>query len=450
MKKLFLNNFLNNKKMKVHKRKISSNSKEEKKKRITISNSPCLKYSFTEFPYESTNIKVNTLTKNKTSKQIQQISKKNFTNMLNLKNKNIKNNKKINTEYLFHENSMNNLIKLKNHEIKKNVSKKKSRMKPQKIIVTMTNDFSFSNSNTPNNLFEDNRRNQRDILKNIFNYKHFRTNTFSSVNSNKNIINLKNNNITKCIIGPKSTKRVINDNFNYKLNELNQRLNNQLNENKDNKNKRYNSIQKIFEKLISLIPEESKLIFKNILIGVHDIINEYYLELKHLKEEYEINKNKLLSLENDNLYNLNIIKEKDLEIENLKKKISGSMSTQEQQIISKSTNSSFIVSLSSDKEKSLEIKKKYYKSNAQNRIEEINKKNIFDLNALYFYDKVIMKSEFNSVPKSNNGDLVPPLDLDFEKIERIKEEKKKENLKEKIKDNKLSFIQKVALSFDLN
>ena len=125
MKKLFLNNFLNNKKMKVHKRKISSNSKEEKKKRITISNSPCLKYSFTEFPYESTNIKVNTLTKNKTSKQIQQISKKNFTNMLNLKNKNIKNNKKINTEYLFHENSMNNLIKLKNHEIKKNVSKKK-------------------------------------------------------------------------------------------------------------------------------------------------------------------------------------------------------------------------------------------------------------------------------------------------------------------------------------
>ena len=327
---------------------------------------------------------------------------------------------------------------------------KKSRMKPQKIIVTMTNDFSFSNSNTPNNLFEDNRRNQRDILKNIFNYKHFRTNTFSSVNSNKNIINLKNNNITKCIIGPKSTKRVINDNFNYKLNELNQRLNNQLNENKDNKNKRYNSIQKIFEELISLIPEESKLIFKNILIGVHDIINEYYLELKHLKEEYEINKNKLLSLENDNLYNLNIIKEKDLEIENLKKKISGSMSTQEQQIISKSTNSSFIVSLSSDKEKSLEIKKKYYKSNAQNRIEEINKKNIFDLNALYFYDKVIMKSEFNSVPKSNNGDLVPPLDLDFEKIERIKEEKKKENLKEKIKDNKLSFIQKVALSFDLN
>jgi hypothetical protein len=126
------------------------------------------------------------------------------------------------------------------------------------------------------------------------------------------------------------------------------------------------------------------------------------------------------------------------------------MSTQKQQIISKSTNSSFIVSLSSDKEKSLEIKKKYYKSNAQNRIEEINKKNIFDLNALYFYDKVIMKSEFNSVPKSNNGDLVPPLDLDFEKIERIKEEKKKENLKEKIKDNKLSFIQKVALSFDLN
>ena len=41
------------------------------------------------------------------------------------------------------------------------------------------------------------------------------------------------------------------------------------------------------------------------------------------------------------------------------------MQLEMKQIISKSTNSYFIVSLSSDKEKSLEIKKKYYKSNAQ-------------------------------------------------------------------------------------
>ena len=61
-----------------------------------------------------------------------------------------------------------------------------------------------------------------------------------------------------------------------------------------------------------------------------------------------------------------------------------------------------------------------------------------------------MKSEFDSVPKKNNGDLIPPLDLDFEKQERLKEEKRNEELMKKIKENKLSFIEKVALSFDLN
>ena len=139
-----------------------------------------------------------------------------------------------------------------------------------------------------------------------------------------------------------------------------------------------------------------------------------------------------------------------MEIEKLKKKLSSSMSTQEQQIISKSTNSSFVNSISTEKEKSIDTKKKYYKSESQNRIEELNKKNIFDLNALYFYEKVTMKSDFNSVPKSNFGDLVPPLDLDFEKIEKMKEEKKKEEIQKKINENKLSFIEKVALSFDLS
>ena len=57
-----------------------------------------------------------------------------------------------------------------------------------------------------------------------------------------------------------------------------------------------------------------------------------------------------------------------------------------------------------------------------------------------------MKSEFDSIPKNNNGELIPPLDLDFEKIER----KRKEELMKKLNEGNLSFIQKVALSFELN
>ena len=446
--------------MKVQKRKASGNSKENKKKRITISNSPCLKFSFTEFPSESSNIKTNTLIKNKTSNLLREITKNNIVNMLSLSNnlnfkkKNIKLNQKINIEGLFHDQSMNNLLKLKRNDGKKTISKNKSRMKQQQIISPMTNDFSFSNSNPSSNVIEDNNKIKKDILKNTFNYQYFKTNTFSNISSNKNIINLKKSNINNQIKyyniqSPKSTQRIF-ENLNFKFNELNDKLNNQLNQFKENKNKRYNSIQKIFEELILIIPEENKKLFQNILIGIHDIVNEYYLELTHLKEEYEKNKKKIISLENEQLYNLKLIKQKDFEIEKLKKKNSGNISIQEQIIISKSTNSSFVISLSTDKDKSLEAKKKYFKSVAQNRIEEFNKKNIFDLNALYFYDKVNMKSEFNSVPKSNNGDLVPPLDLDFEKKEKLKEEKKKEEIKKKLNNNELSFIQKVAMSFDID
>ena len=446
--------------MKVHKRKVSGHSKENKKKRITLSNSPCLKFSFTEFPSENSNIKTNTLTKNKTSNLLQEITKKSIVNMLSLSNylnfkkKSINTNQKIDIDCLFHEQSINNLLKLKRNDKKKISSKNKSRMKQQQLISPMTNDFSFSNSNPSSNFIDDNKKIQKDILKNTFNCQYFKTNTFSNISSNKNIINLKKSNINNQIKyyniqSPKSTQRIF-ENLNFKFNELNDKLNIQLNQFKENKNKRYNSIQKIFEELILIIPKENKKLFQNILIGIHDIVNEYYLELTHLKEEYEKNKKKIISLENEQLYNLKLIKQKDFEIEKLKKKNSGNISIQEQIIISKSTNSSYFVSLSTDKDKSIEAKKKYFKSVAQNRIEEFNKKNIFDLNALYFYDKVNMKSEFNSVPKSNNGDLVPPLDLNFEKIEKLKEVKKKEETKKKLNNNELSFIQKVAMSFDID
>ena len=72
--------------MKGNKNKLSSNSKERKKRRIATSNSPCLKYSFTDFPNDFKNFRVNTLTKNKTSNKIQEITKKHIINILSLSN----------------------------------------------------------------------------------------------------------------------------------------------------------------------------------------------------------------------------------------------------------------------------------------------------------------------------------------------------------------------------
>ncbi len=449
--------------MKVNKNKISGNSKEKKKKRrIATSNSPVLKNSFTDFPNEIKNLRINTLSKNRTSNQIQQITKNNIVNILclsnssNFKRRNISNNNqnKINSDNISQEQITYNLIRIKNNEKRNNISKNKnSKNKPQKVKITVSNDFSFSNHNTPSNIIKEEKKNNKEkILNNNFNYINLRTNTYSNVNNiNKyNTFSIINKENKKNKNENNNNQKIKNDNIQEKINKLNENLKIKLQENKHNKNKKYNIIQKIFEELILILPEENRNILKTILIGIHEVIIEYFSELKNLKEEYEENKKQLIKLENDNIYNMKLIKQKDLEIEKLKKKISCSMTTQEQQIISKSTNSSFVISLSTEKEKSNDRKNRFY-FKSQNKIEELNKKNIFDLNALYFNDKIRMKSDFYSIPKSNNGYLIPPLNLDFEKIKDDKNDIKEvsDNNIQKNK-NKLSFIQKVALSFDLN
>ena len=89
----------------------------------------------------------------------------------------------------------------------------------------------------------------------------------------------------------------------------------------------------------------------------------------------------------------------------------------------------------------------------QHYIEELNKKNIKDLDALYFYDKVVMKTEEKNGPlRDNNGEIIPKLDLDFEKRQRKEQEKLKKVFGNKIqlnKSNSNNFIKKAALSLNL-
>ena len=58
-------------------------------------------------------------------------------------------------------------------------------------------------------------------------------------------------------------------------------------------------------------------------------------------------------------------------------------------------------------------------------------------------DKVIMKFYFNSFPKRNNRDLIPPLYLHFKKIKKLKKKKRKKIENKKLKDNKISFFKKL-------
>ena len=301
--------------MKATKHKEQIKSKDNKK--MKKSTSPYLKYSFTEFSNDNKNLKGNTLSKNETTKHIKQKSRKNITNILcfsktsNLKKRNVSINLKRNYDSISDDQSISNLIKLINNE---KILPKKKLKKSQKLKITVSNDFSFSNI-TPSNI-EDEKNNKENIINSNFNYNNLKTNTCSKVNLNKNNPFLDKEN--KNNLNSNDKKR--NENLSEMFNLLNEKLKTKLNENKSNKNKRFNSLQKIFEELILIIPEENKNIFNTILIGIHDIITEYYLELKNLKEEYEKNKKKIIILEKDNNNNLKIIKQKDLEIEKLKKK----------------------------------------------------------------------------------------------------------------------------------
>ena len=85
-------------------------------------------------------------------------------------------------------------------------------------------------------------------------------------------------------------------------------------------------------------------------------------------------------------------------------------------------------------------------------VKELNKKNLNDLDTLYFFDKIHMNNEVNKVHQqneltpyiNNKGEVVPFLNLNFE--ERRKSGK---NIKKKQVKKEESLIQKLAKNFNL-
>ena len=334
-----------------------------------------------------------------------------------------------------------------------NKSKEKKNLNISKIPLRkkpINSNFSYSIKNVQT---EENKRNSREMLRQNFlnNFpKHSHTNTNTSITFIKNCSASKNYYFDPIKLynesGRSNSKNkhekseIIHKNDNWeKLTNLKEEFNRIENKIKDNlnnnvtysKSKRYNIIQNIFEETIKILPEENKNVFKSILNEIHDVVSDYSKENRRLKEENELFRNKVFSLEKEQILNNKIINEKEKEIEFLKKKI---IFTQEQ-FISQSTNSSVISSV--DKEKN------YYdfKENEDNKIDKFNKKNYKDLDALYFLDKIKMNSDYKFIAQSLNGQVIPPLNLNFEELY---EEEKKKNYE------KLSFIEKVKLSMDLD
>ena len=225
--------------------------------------------------------------------------------------------------------------------------------------------------------------------------------------------NLKNSNTTyyKLNNTNHNSKYNIYDNNsnNYKIMkeiaEIQTDMEKKLKENVTNsKSKKYNTFKHAFETLIKYL---GNTIFKNsnitinhllqkILYGYHEVVNAFSTENKKLKQ---INYNLNEQYENMSkvLFDLNKkYKEKQKLIENLQKKIN---------ILEKGFNKKNIVQNQKNNTSKniniINIGDKYVNKNEQNKkIFELNKQNLEDLDALYFYDKIKEgKKRAISIPK---------------------------------------------------
>ena len=404
---------------------------------------------------------------NNNSSSKSNISRKTVQNYISSKKKStsISNNKhNYNYSFSINQNIINNPKKINDNKTKF-ISFKKSIHRPQKSLHLNT-DLSISrNSNLNYIITEDNtKKENKENIKSDFLAK------FMSKKQNKSYSKIdysKTNDLPTKVNNDSNEEFVIENNEESNIiynktksnnelanifNELESKLTIKLSENKtNNKIKNYSILQNIFEETIQVFPENNQHLLKVLLKGYNDLLNYYISENKNLKDENESIKYKLNILEKESSQQQKSLKEKEKQIEEIKKKTI----YKSQEEVSNSTKGSSFNPSSHDKEIiSLNKKRNSFQQEKQQHILELNKKNIKDLDALYFYDKIIMNTEEKKGPlKDNNGDIIPKLDLDFEKRYKQEQDKIKKVFATKVHHNKShsnsSFIQKAALSFNL-
>jgi len=278
-----------------------------------------------------------------------------------------------------------------------------------------------SNNNTNANINTNNHKKVNITIKPSLGLLEHHNNNYQNNNTTGNIEkkyikpNLKNSNTTyyKLNNNHNNNKYNIYDNNNtnnYKItkevSEIQNEMEKKLKENVTNsKSKKYNTLKHAFDVLLKLL---GNTIFKNnnvmvynllqkILLGYHEVVNAFSTENKKLKQ---INYNLNEQYENMSkvLFDLNKkYKEKQKLIENLQKKVNAfekglnKKNTGQNQRNNNCKNPMIL---------NIENKNNVNKNEQNKKIFELNKQNLEDLDALYFYDKIKEgKKRAVSIPK---------------------------------------------------
>ena len=188
-----------------------------------------------------------------------------------------------------------------------------------------------------------------------------------------------------------------------------------------------NKIKIIFEETIDyLIPKESQNVFLLLLKEMSKINQEFCDNIKHLEEMNEYLKTKINNYENKYSDLSSKLKRKEKELIILKKEVESFNKEKENKYNNDIKNKNKKIS-------SVDIKNK--KGNTY--LKSLNIKNIDDLDALYFFDKI----EYNQNEEKN----IPRLNLEQKHIEKCIQN-------EIIKKNEINLtpFQKIALQFDMS
>ncbi len=457
------NNILaNNNKIYLQSKKLFPIQNQNPKKINFINKN--IKLNLFQFDNNKDIIKTNSLSKYFNKNKMNHNLRRNFsnTNIINITNTNTTNyNEFIKNNYIYQTKS--NIYKLKKNPIIKikdylttedlSLSKNNNNKSPSVYPLVITEESKknlheniginkIPKNDTSCNSFVKNNYPSIKSLKTsstamlikpnfLLNSNNMNNNQNNNGNQNKRVNTVGTNNLIENLSTEKTSAYANLDTFENKI----------INEIKEIKNSKKNEIVSkikiIFEEVIEyLVPKESQNVFLLLAKEIFQINKEYLDNITQLKEEVENYKRNITNFENKIKDLSNKLKTKEKEIKSLKKDIETYNNEKKKLEISIKNNEN-----ANNKK---QLKKNYSSSvnlkvsnDHHSLIKNINAKNIDDLDALYFFDKV----NYN---QNDGGKKIPKLNLEEKFIENCIK-------KEIIKRNEINLtpFQKVALQFEI-
>ena len=266
---------------------------------------------------------------------------------------------------------------------------------------------------------------QKNNITNIYNKSKEKNKLYNTqLNSNENNKNNKKNN--NVFINEYFNNNKFIETIDFLQEEMNEDL--KYNNPTNSKSRKYNTLKHYFEKFLKVLNNyfynnDLNILFsflQKLLIGYHEVVSAFWAENLKFKElNYKLNEEYQI-LDKNLIESNKRIKEKQKKIEILENKLNELVYNFKNNNISRNksielnmykltNNNSYFKTKNKLKTYNSDYGDNIFEKNVfkqNNKIKKINEKNLDDLDALYFYDKIEMKGQ-RSLSNGKNIPLIP-------------------------------------------